>query len=512
VDAPDRRESLDVEPIPIRRDRRRRSDPLVVGVIVVLLGLGLAIAKPWSDERALDGIADGTATVPPSAVPDPPSTTATGGFDPLDPDAAAGLVDVIGTPDAWGVVTVTFGRDGRNVVWQSAITTEGGPVAPLIVIGTLPVHVLGVTAPADETPLGIRVWGRGHDGQWHWLDIGRIVPVVPAADLLLPPPRVDGVALLAWPPGRYRIDLLMGQHVSRIDVTIDRDAPPPDAPVSAWSTTGPRSTAIWTGDEPSGPYVVADGYVQPLDGLEGPTLSAAEAWLGGHTVVSAWSPRATALGVVLPSAALDATAVIRRVTPEEVFAGPVATIGTRPGASGVSTYVQFDMREPYRFEPGVYAIEAHWSGGEGADAGTWHIELRPAPADPVTTFLAAAQRYAPVAGSWGLVIGGAGADDSPVAVASLEDGVGCDDAVSPAQVLVIGITHPPDVDPGEIDFSRVRGGSGTEPVALRIARSVVPGLTLIGGRSAWALAEGTYVLTLEHEGERRTIDLCVGPG
>ena len=62
--------SVEFDPVPLGRPRRR-TDPLVIVVIAVLLGLALAVLKPWdrlpSDPKAI-AIASASDTASPDAM------------------------------------------------------------------------------------------------------------------------------------------------------------------------------------------------------------------------------------------------------------------------------------------------------------------------------------------------------------------------------------------------------------------------------------------------------------
>ncbi|MFP5342493.1 MAG: hypothetical protein ACLGIJ_06175 [Candidatus Limnocylindria bacterium] len=205
----------------------------VVVALAVLAGLGLAIAKPWGEGRPDDPAAVGpsqTASAPTLAPSPEPAAPVL--LDPADPWLTVGLLDAVEPRDRWGISALLDGRPSGSLipafteVWQRAVPTAGGPVAPLILRAPGPVRALAITAPPDDIPLDVRAWTRLTGGGWGWLLVARSASGHPAAlPVLLPPSGFDG-PLDRWPAGRYRIDLLMGDRVQRIDITLDIEADP----------------------------------------------------------------------------------------------------------------------------------------------------------------------------------------------------------------------------------------------------------------------------------------------
>lgn len=215
--------ALDVPPTRIAGPRRPHStDPLLIGVLIVIVALGAAITKPWGGDRG-PAVADDVASV----APQPRSSLPPPVVDPADPWTAVGMLAALGGQAEWGVATLLDGPVSTSHTpifqeeWRPAIPSRAGPVAALILRPPTVVRALVVTAPAEDVPLAIRAWARQEDGGWGWLDSRRPTSERPAADLVLLPPLDGGNQLDWWPAGRYRIDFLMGARVDRIDLSIE---------------------------------------------------------------------------------------------------------------------------------------------------------------------------------------------------------------------------------------------------------------------------------------------------
>ncbi|MDH4141144.1 MAG: hypothetical protein OEV61_00890 [Chloroflexota bacterium] len=507
------RTSFDLETAPIRPpDRRRRPDPALVGALVVAVAVLVAIIKPWD----AGPVASERSPRPSVAVASPGPTVPS--RDPSSPRVANAILEALEVHHAWGIRVLTQGSGTLDFVerWHSAEPTDEAQVAPLVVSLVPSIAAIGITSPSGTTPLDVRAWARGHDGQWHRLDVRRFASDRPAADLLFAPPVVDGATLPVWPSGRYRFDLLMGGYVARMDLSIGADASIADAPVSSFGYAVDRGPVSWPADIQPGPYAVAGGVVIPLAGGGGDSLGVAEAWVAGDPVARAYLHNAVGLGVLLPSGASDAGGVIRRLAPESVFAGTTAIVGGRNDRTGERTpYVVFEGPGGGRFEPGVYAIDLAWSGLQGPRRATWHIELLPGPSPDVPLLLQAARRYAPFAGVDGLVVSGAGrpgADPAtvPARLVPLAASIGCDVPVMLQTPAVLGLTHSPEDPPDRISATIARPLGRSRTVDLRIADGGAPGLTLIAPEDERLFVAGTYRFSVQRGEGAVEFTLCLG--
>lgn len=277
---------------------------MLVGVAVVVVGLAMAIAKPWDGDGrsgetdiearppAVAATASADVMVPgASADPDVAPAARVVPADPTDPWTAVGMLAALGDQGEWGVAALTDGPMSSSRIptysetWQRAVPTSGGPVAPMILRASAPVRALAVTAPVDDVPLAVRAWTLDAGGAWIGLTASRPTSARGDADLILLPPAVEEGRLDLWPAGRYRIDLLLGQRVERIDLSIL--APPTPAagvgteprwaPVDRGRTGSGESAAAWlalgggfvTGSDAPPPLLEAARRYAPVAGHAG---------------------------------------------------------------------------------------------------------------------------------------------------------------------------------------------------------------------------------------------------
>ncbi len=516
--APDPRTSVDFAPVPIRSASHHRGpDRVVLAAIAVAFALVVAVLKPWDA---------GPGAISRAPRPSPGATAGAVAVPPLDSGdsrTSVAILRALAFHDAWGIGVVSADPGPRPMFaesWQRAAPGEVVQIAPLLVTSASEIAAIRITAPSTETPLDVRVWARGHDGEWHWLEVGRFTSDRADADLLLPPPVVDGRFLPAWPSGRYRFDLLMGGYVTRIDLSVgpgaeNADAPvtvPSLAPVVAGSTADP-----WPGGIPLGPFAIADGVGRPVIARAGDPMTAAEAWLAGDAIARIDLPRTTGLGVMLRVSARAPAGVIRRLSPDAAFDGPVATVGVRLDTAGIGrTVVQFDQVAAGRFEPGVYALELSWDGFRGRESAIWHIELGPGPlsARP-PPLLRAARRYADFAGNDALILSGGSRRDPdpggpPVSAFPLVETIGCDRSIIRETPEVLGIGHQADDAPSSIRATIEGPTRRTIDLRLRIAPGVVPGLTLVAPARAATFAPGIYRFTMDGRDGPTGFTVCLG--
>lgn len=491
---------------------------MVVGAIVVVVAIAVAVVKPWDAGSGSASLPSPFGSIASAAIAPTPAP-----LDPSDPVDAAAVLAALQPHDMWGMQVVGWetGTSPEPTLvehWLKVVPTPDGGVSPLDVTSDPPIVALGITSPSEVTPLDVRAWVRGTDRRWHALEIGSFDSDRPDAALLLPPPTVDGATLPAWPPGTYRFDLLMGQTIYRLDVTIDPDLPSAEVPVSHWATTTGDGSMAWLDDIAAGPFAVSNGFVMRLASRGGPALRDPEAWLGlDGFVASAWLPSVTGLGVVLPSGSRDASAGIRRIAPEPGGPGvAMARVEVDAGTSETGVpFVVFHTTAGERLDPGVYAIDVSWNEVSGSRSLTWHIDLRPGPAARSSTLLDAARTYGAEAGVDGIVLRGAGrgetgARPAPVRTFAMAPEIGCGDDPTDETPAVIGLGHPADIHPRSITATlRVPGDRETD-VPLRIAPVVIPGLTLIAPARDVAFAPGTYTFTTTALGTTRAFTLCLG--
>ncbi len=544
----DRRASVDFDPVPLRQGRARGFDPAVIGVLVITIALLLAIVKPWAGHATAGVAGVASSASPRSAAPHAPSAGSVP--DPVgaatDQAIAARYLSVLRWRDSWGIraVIAAPGHPDLAERWVAVETRRriGSPFATtrLDASGSR-VLALGVTTPGDATPLAIRVWRAGDDGELTWLDARRVASDLPAGELLLLPPTTDGVTEDQWPAGDYRIDLLMGTRIESLHVRLARPAvaqrPSP--------RTSPRLPALareamppaWLENTPAGVFAVVGWVVVPLSGEPGPTLGAAEVWLegtsGGHLdpdrerhVGSIARAGASGLGVVLPTGARDASGVLRRLTPEP---GPDAQPGSDSRDVNASNdsipFLLFRMQDHQAWPAGTYALEAVWVDQGGRRTATWHVEFTPGPPGTATNLLAAARAFGPFAGRHGLLVGDTGQlhdsrraaglrprtiEADPSSARPSHRPIGCDDAYIDERAAVLGLAHPIDRVPSSIEVDVLGPPGPSVVVRPRMVINAVPGLTLLApGRSA-TFADGVYRITIHDAAGTRELRVCLG--
>lgn len=398
--------SVDFDPVKVG-PKRRRVDPLVVGVIAVVIALAVAVVKPWDSGGAAGAPAPSIAAMVPSspassALPSraaAPSPTAQAALPvAARPPTWAELAPVVSAHDAWGVRGILVGRRAtvgsvaapRYVErWSRTTPDPDGVDTAYIAHGDQSIVALGFTFPPDLAPQDARIWRRHTNDELEWID-ARPLEGGPA----------DGAFLFLrfgsaragfqpWAAGHYRIDVLAGDGVHRIAVQITGrfgSVPPPDDwPATEASLIGPQAS------DPSavrvGPFATVGGVGVPLAARTGPLLGEAEAWLDviGETagpqrpvVSTAYLPRATGLGVMLTPHAGIRLAFVRRLAPDARFVVQPMDGGISERQGG-TPYVIFAPRGGGAWAPGVYAITVRWTDAAGLHVDTWHVELRPGP-------------------------------------------------------------------------------------------------------------------------------------
>jgi hypothetical protein len=194
-------------------------------VAIVLVGIGLAIAKPWNGPAA-DAPRPLATAIPGASAQGPVSApaAATRAYDPAGfgrtppepawqirlPDGAT-AVGFNGPPATDGGTHPDTGSGGGDAnLDPNAAPTIGGPVIDLGSSDDL--TAFGINRPLGTTLAAVRLW-RFRDGEWpervQLTEMPRPwsvdhVRVYARRDARLAPGTV-----LAWPPGLYRLDLLV---------------------------------------------------------------------------------------------------------------------------------------------------------------------------------------------------------------------------------------------------------------------------------------------------------------
>lgn len=523
---------------PVRIGRRRRVDPVLIGVIAVVAGLLAAVAKPWEDRSATAGAASGSPV--PSGVADPSATVPPSSFPSLapmlldDPQAAVTVLDALESHDTWGVRVVETAPDWRTGYIERWVPAEGttSGIREARLPGSETAVVLGVTTPSAETPLDIRVWRPNVDGGWTWLDVHRIGSDRPAGALLLRPPRIGEDDQATWPPGAYRVELLMGTRLERIDIRIpDHTGAIPEAPPEPSLSGDVFALGTPLGEyETPGPFLIVGQNAVPLVADVGGQREVADVWLdpgaaastGAPRVATVFQPGVAGMAVLLPNVSSTITGSLVRLAPDAPFDGPAPLVvqgdwTTRP------PYIVFEAPNDRPWPAGVYAMQVSWQDPTGTHFDTWHIQLLPGEPDAPPAMLVAARTFGPFAGADGIVTGPTivaadGSAVSPVRLLPFERSaddpaviapVACDETFIGGKPEVIGISRPVDALPPVItaDVLFPDGRSQAQP----LRSTSLTGITLVEPARGVSFAQGVYRLRMESiDGTASEAIVCLG--
>ena len=508
--------------------RRRRVDPVVVGVVAVTLAVGAAVAKPWEHPAATGPVV--AASVEPGMTgPGAARATDPRPMVPRDtgPDPGIGWPQVaaaVQPHETWGARAIVRDparapdRGGRRLVERFAEFEPDPDGVPSALLATADqgVLALGLTFPPDDLPLDVRVWRASGDG-WEWLQAAPVGPSPAFGAFLFAPPRIDGATAPTWPTGSYRIQVLTGTGVRDVRVDLpDRfevvpgpsvgsaerpDAPSPLEPV--FRTMGP-----WR------PFVVQDGVATPLLGGPSEPLDLPAAWLDAgpdgaaaplDRVASIYAPRAAGLGVLLPVGAWEVDGTIRAIAPDARDVDATRWVGQRFDGQGRAPYLVFRAPDAGVWPAGIYRIEAAWTDASGTRRhAAYHTELRPGPGGTVAEPLAAARALARIAGTD--VVAGAGG-------LFIEGSVlACDapSAAGGAVPSIIGIAHAPGAAPTDLAMDVLLGGGRTAGLPVLVTSEPIPGLTLVAPAAGERFTPGVYRIVGTEGGRSRPRTVCVG--
>lgn len=553
----DPRGPAEFEPVRIG-PRRRRVDPVALGLVVIVVALAIAVVKPWAGDGSQ------VATVPSATPPTTPATPLPSTLDTrgaLVPPLWADVRSVVERHPEWGIRTIVLGAtpdppdpaappsgpptpDGAFVAqryverWFPADLAGGDDATAIVEEGEGSIVALGVTFPLNETPLDVRIWLDHEGGELEWMDAHPVNDVPGRGANLYLRRGVAGAAIRAWGPGRYRMDVLVGDDIRRIEVLIrDRDGRLPDP--DPWFI-GDRAIQPFDGSQLAGlapgAFVQADGETVALDAAGGPALDDVGAWQDVDPSVAArgptsfvartYQPEAAHLGVVLPPYAAVQSATVRRLAPfdEPGFQDRQTAIVSLAPLS----FVAFAQPHGTVWAPGVYAISVAWDDADGPHDRTWHIELRPGPLPATPVMLSATRSWARFVGSSGVLLGSTGGltAPDPLGIRLLDiapqieagypglsgsDLIGCGATVIRGRPEVIGIVGRPDQSLAPVSSRILYPFPAAGPLEILTASGAVPGLTLVapvetaefGGPAAYGFRAGT-----EQDAPGYTI--CVG--
>jgi hypothetical protein len=384
--------SIDFDPVPLR-PRRRRVDPIVVGVFVVALALGAAVLKPW--ETRLAAVAPAPSGLQAAASPSVPPTPrasqrrapTTGPLQPawaeiapeVTPHDLLGVRTIVAEPGATGKPEGTTFSEG----WAPA-TEVGGVDTVRVANESQAIVAMGPTFPSDAGAVDARIWRVHVGGVLEWVDARPIEPEDPAGSFLLVRTGRGGAPYTWWPPGTYRIDVLGAGGIHRIDVDIPGRfglVPAPDAMVIPVVGVAPAAGSDLSSIRP-GLFATADGFGVALAATQTRPLDAVAAWndlvgFGAGAVATAFLPTASGLGVMLaPNADVEDASMVR-LSPDGATAAPAVLSDGIVDRNARTPDVLFVAPDWGPWPAGVYAITVRWRDGAGTQTGTWHVELRP---------------------------------------------------------------------------------------------------------------------------------------
>jgi hypothetical protein len=404
----DGRVSVEFDPVRIG-SRRRRLDPLAVGAALVVVALAVAVVKPWessgkaaaSPRASVGALASAAPSPSPPARPtrSPSASTRPGSTTEVARPTWTEIAPVLGSHEQWGTLALV-GRASRFTAsgaapidyasrWDAGPPGAGRGSVAILKPDDLTVIALGLTFPSGQAPDDVRIWERRAHDELEWIDATASGGPSPADPLLYLRPGPSESSVEPWQPGRYRLDVLRGGRVDRLEVAITDafgDVPDPvDRPVTESRLVPP---------EDSDPSIVRLGLFATVDGLgfslhfaNSRPLDEMDAWAAtleqpdrgpARTVATVFLPRATGIGVMLTAHASIRLAVLRRLAPSPLVPVPPTVRGVA-GPAGETPYVVFAAPDGEALPPGAYAVSVGWAEGGSLHAGTWHVELRPGP-------------------------------------------------------------------------------------------------------------------------------------
>lgn len=434
----------------------------------------------------------------------------------------AAIVPAISRRQVWGVRTIVIpsavevsrGAPLYAERWFSFAPSSAGGRSVVVDPGGAAIVALGVTTPRDETPLAVRVWLYHAGGELEWIDAHPLNgDPAQGAYLFVRAPQATrpttapaaASATAFWEPGRYRVDVLLGDGIRQIEIEIvNRSGFVPDA--EPWIRSSPSSFVeggVPLGALPVGFFAVVDDDLIPLDSTPGAALDETGAWLdvdreppdglARSFTARTYQPAANWLSVVLPSTSLVRSASFRQLAPHS---GPIQYLGE--GSLGLVPVVGFRPVGGGTWPPGVYALTVDWLDGGREQQGTWHVELLPGPVRGEPALLTATRTWARHGGSSGILLG------TPENWALYEgfDGsnaIGCGRTGIRGRPTVIGFVGPDDAVLTPVSSTMLFPFSDAGPLPVLTASGSVPGLTIVapvltaafGGPASYGFRAGT---------------------
>jgi hypothetical protein len=541
--------SVEFEPVRLGR-RRRRVDPIVLTAAAVVVGLLVAVLKPWGTSES---VGKAIVAVPPAAsaasdLTGPHATASVAIPRIIEARAPSGLTwdaldGVVRRHETWGVRAIVIDRSTPDtpIGARSRLVEAWFPVAmdgidaPSVQVDPSgrSIVALGLTFPPAHTPLDVRIW-RATSAGLEWVDTQPVDAVPSGGAFIYARPPSAGGGLVTWRSGTYRVDVLVDGTIRRFEVGIpDRFANVPDQ--------GDRPSLRDLGplldpeparpDVPIGLFATVDGVAILLPASEGDSLDEAAAWLDLDAgtgrpprsfVAATYLPRATRLGVMLPPRSVVMSARMERLAPEPL-PGSDAVIDHSPNDRAPSSSVMFRAPTGTALTPGVYRLTVVWADSEGLHEESWHLELRPGPLRELPPLLAAARNWARYAGTSGVILGtveplGTGSTSSPIreiqlpATASYpaSTGLGCGGTVIEPSPGILGFAYPPDDGASVVNARIERPFLRRDDQVLMSAYPGVPGLVLAAPARIASLPGADWVFTVRAGGDDLEYALCLG--
>ncbi|MGZ3641021.1 MAG: hypothetical protein ACXVAI_02025 [Candidatus Limnocylindrales bacterium] len=372
---------------PVQQPQRRRDGLLALLMAALLIGVLLAVAKPWETVGS---------PVPPLALSSlQPTASATAS--PLPPGTyrnySTGLFgDHPHAPafELWAAgYYIDFGFSRVLFYEPTPVPASGLDAAGALDLGTTAtMTALGINHPEDVFVQGIRLWRFPAEGDPRRESIASLASPFDATTFaVIGIPRAPGSDVLAnWPAGLYRLDLLIAsgaagaeQTVFSLTLRVEPDptapTPSPSAPPPAPSEPAPDLGAVRSLARPNellafGPGGAVAYQVAPTDGREHACdlarTWAAEAQASGPCTTV---PAGQVLGLAVATGAGPAIRSVELVRLDPL-PGTVGTVdlALEPGLAIVRTADDRLLPE------GTYRLDV--TTGDGARR-TWYLQVGP---------------------------------------------------------------------------------------------------------------------------------------
>ncbi len=537
--------SVEFEPVTLR-PRRRRVDPVAIGAFVVVIGLVVAVLKPWNAGADPAGSGPDQAIVASSSAPGAsgspggPRATAAPVLPRILTASTASLAAwdrvraALSPHDAWGIRAIVAEPSASLAPapqqfaehWDAVPDDPAGLPTIDIEPNERTVVAIGITFPAAHTPLDARIW-LVHPDRLEWIDTQAVDPDPSGGAFLYRVADREGT-VQNWGAGRYRIDVLVDGGIrrfgftlpNRFDIVPDRSEPA----VQPGGLVDPAQAAL--PDLRIGLFASTEGVSLPLAADAGPPLTEVGAWLNvdpgtgraPRSFVSAVRlSAATGLGVMLPPGSRVQRSAIRRLAPAPLGTDAELVQNVAATHGSLNPHVLYRPPGGGAWTPGVYRLSVLWLDSAGTHDQSWHIELRPGPVRELPPLLLATRGFARYAGERGIVVGTAEPLEggprsvairllqsrSPASTAApANDPVTCAGVRVDGFAGVAGVAYPVDAAPPSLTARAFYDSSRSFVQPILVAARNSPGLELV------VLVEGaapaSFVYRLRIGGETGT--------